>query len=141
MAMTADEWLEFIATGSPPMVHAATLSADLCRIIGSTSPEVYIRHDYALKLTNKHGVGIDEFPILSIAIDLGRVISDQPRRLSFYFFQRAVFSRWFQVTIKSNREGTELWVLTFHRVKAPEVARIYRRCPILRPDETLEAEK
>jgi hypothetical protein len=83
--MTVEEWLYFVGSGVPPAVPVATLSADLCRIIGSSSPTVRIRHDYALKLHRKHGFKIDEFPLLPITIDLGRVISDEPRRLTFYF--------------------------------------------------------
>lgn len=135
------DWLQFVAGGRPHITVVARLPPDLCRIIGASSPAVRLRHDYALKLHRKHNFQIDEFPLLSIAIDLGRVISDQPRRLTFFYFERVISNRWYQATIKSTRDGTEMWVMTFHTQDEWEVARMCRRCPILRKDEILEAEE
>jgi hypothetical protein len=100
---------------------------------------VRIGHDYALKLHRKHGFNIDEFPLLPITIDLGRVISDQPRRLTFYFFEPVISQRWYQATIKSTIAGTEMWVVTFHAQDIWEISRMCRRCPVLRPEATMES--
>ena len=51
--MTLD-WLQFVASGEPQIVTVARLPPDLCRIIGSDSSAVRLRHDYALKLHRKH---------------------------------------------------------------------------------------
>jgi hypothetical protein len=139
--MTVDEWFQFIASGSPSEVIVGKLSADLCRVIGSDSSLVRIRHDYALKLHRKHNFPVEELPLLPIAIDLGRAISDQPRRLTFFFFERVISNRWYQATIKSTQDGREMWVLTFHLQDQAEVTRMCRRCPILRTDELIEADK
>jgi hypothetical protein len=134
------DWLQFVAGGQPNTSVVAKLPEDLCRIIGASSPAIRLRHDYALKFHRKHGLEIDQFPLLPIAIDFGRVISDQPRRLTFFYFERVISNRWYQVTIKSTRDGNEMWVMTFHAQEAPEVLRMCRRCPVLRKDEILEAE-
>jgi len=139
--MTVNEWAYFVASGEPWIVPVATLPPDLCRIIGASTPIVRLRHDYALKLHHKHRFRVDEFPLLPIAIDLGRVISDQPRRLTFYFFAPVLSNRWYQATVKCTRDGTEMWVATFHAQNQAEVTRMCRRCPILRADELIEAEK
>lgn len=136
----AFDWLQFVAGGEPQVTVVAKLPPDLCRIIGASSNLVRLRHDYALKLHHKHGFTIDEFPLLPIAIDLRRVISDQPRRLTFYFFERVISNRWYQVTIKSTQDGNEMWVMTFHAQDQGEVTRMCKRCPILRKDEILEVE-
>jgi hypothetical protein len=139
--MTVDEWFQFIASGNPSKITVGKLPADLCRIIGSDSPFVRLRHDYALKLHRKHSFPVDELPLLPITIDLGRVISDEPRRLTFYFFERVLANRWYQATIKSTRDGTEMWLMTFHPQGQDEVTRMCRRCPILRTDDVIEANK
>jgi hypothetical protein len=136
--MTVEEWVYFVASGNPQIATVASLPPDLCRIIGASTPIIRLRHDYALKLHHKHGFRVDEFPLLPITIDLGRVISDQPRRLSFYFFERVISNRWYQATIKSTPNGQEMWVMTFHAQEEMEVNRMCRRCPILRDDELLE---
>src|ERR1700756_3860712 len=136
--MTVEEWVYFVATGKPLIVPVATLPAGLCRIIGASTPIVRLRHDYALKLQHKHRFRPEELPLLPIAIDLGRVISDQPRRLTFYFFDSVISNRWYQATIKGTRVGNELWVATFHAQNQAEVTRMCRRCPILRDDELIE---
>jgi hypothetical protein len=139
--MTVDDWFQFVAGGNPHRVTVGKLSPDLCRIIGADSPFVRLRHDYALKLHRKHRFPIEELPLLPMAIDLGRVISDQPRRLTFYFLERVLSNRWYQATIKSTQDGTEMWVLTFHPTEYSEVTRMCRRCPILRADDLIEANK
>jgi hypothetical protein len=139
--MTLDEWVYFVASGKPWIVPVATLPHDLCRIIGASTPIVRLRHDYALKLHHKHRFRVDEFPLLPITIDLGRVISDETKCLTFFFFERVISNRWYQATIKSAQEGREVWVSTFHIQDSAEVARMCRRCPILRKDELMEAER
>jgi hypothetical protein len=78
---------------------------------------------------------------LPITVDCGRAISDEPRCLTFFFFKRVISNRWYQATIKSTRDGREVWVSTFHIQDSAEVARMCRRCPILREDDLMEAEK
>src|SRR5947208_643539 len=124
--MTFD-WLQFVAGGQPSVAAVAALPHDLCRIIGSDSP-MRLRHDYALKLHRKHRFQIDEFPLLPIAIDLGRVISDQPRRLTFFYFERVISNRWYQATVKSTQNRQELWVMSFYPQKPWEVDRMCKRC-------------
>lgn len=141
LVMTVDEWIYFVASGKPPVVTVATLPSDLCRFIGASTPLVRLRHDYALKLHQWHSFRLDELPLLPIAIDLGRVISDQPRRLTFFYFERVISNRWYQATIKSTSTGQEMWVMSFYLQKPAEVERMCRRCPILRKDEILEAEE
>jgi hypothetical protein len=105
LGMKVDEWVYFVVSGEPQIVPVTTLPADLCRIIGASTPIVRLRHDYALKLQHKHGFQPDELPLLPIAIDLGRAISDQPRRLTFYFFERVISNRWYRAT-RSNAPAT-----------------------------------
>jgi hypothetical protein len=138
--MTFD-WLQFVAFGEPPVIPVATLPSDLCRIIGSDTPLVRLRHDYALKFHRKHGFSIDEFPLLPIAIDLGRVISDKSFCLTFFYFERVISNHWYEATLKCVSNRTEIWVTTFHPTNYVEVKRMCKRCPVLRADETMEVEQ
>jgi hypothetical protein len=71
-------------------------------------------------------------PMLSLTIELGRVIQDRPKHLTFFFREEVVFGKWFQATIKANADGSEIWVTTFHISKPTAVTSRCRRFPILR---------
>jgi hypothetical protein len=75
------------------------------------------------------------FPLLPIAISCGRVISDKPGRLSFFFYENVVFGGWMQATIKTDKSGTELWVTTFHVASAAEAKRMAKKYGIIRPEK------
>ena len=70
--------------------------------------------------------------MLPIMIDVGRVISDRERHLSFYFYEDVVFGGWFTATIKANQAGNELWVATFHIASAVEANRMAKKHKIIR---------
>jgi hypothetical protein len=125
--MTEEEWFKFVALGEPQIVSVARLPADLCRVIGCSSSLIRMRHDYALKSAQKHRLRAIHFPMLPIIIDVGRVICDRPRHLSFYMYETVVFGGWLAATIKSTGLGNELWVATFHVASAAEAKRMAKK--------------
>jgi hypothetical protein len=130
--MTEEEWFNFVASGEPEVVSVARLPPDLCRAIGSYTSLIRMRHDYALKAAQKHRLRAAHFPMLPIIIDLGRVICDRQSHLSFYFYENVVFGGWLAATIKASRQGTELWVATFHVASPAEAKRMVKKYGTIR---------
>ena len=80
--------------------------------------------------------------IVAAAMEPGAIASEVARSAGIHTSQ---LFRWRQqlceATIKSTRDGREVWVSTFHIQDSAEVARMCRRCAILREDDLMEAEK
>jgi hypothetical protein len=133
--MTESDWYNFVAGGTPDIVSVARLPPDLCKKIGSSTSLVRMQHYYALKSAQKHRLRAAHFPMLPIIIDLGRVISDRPQHLSFYFYEDVVFGGWLTATVKAAAMGTELWVATFHASNRKEAERMVKKYGVLRPEK------
>jgi hypothetical protein len=133
--MTEEEWYRFVAGGEPEVISVARLPPELCRAIDCSATLVRMRHDYALKCAQKHGLRSAHFPMLPIVIDLGFVVSHRPRHLSFYWYDRTVFGGWLSATLKANETGTELWIATFHFAGPKEVKRIRKKYRVLREEK------
>lgn len=130
--MTEEDWLKFIGSGEPEVISVTRLPAELCNTIGCSSSLVRMTHDYALKCAYKHKLKSYHFPMLPILIECGRVISDRPKHLSFYFYENVVFGSWFTATVKANQGGNELWVATFHFASAAEAKRMAKKYGVIR---------
>jgi hypothetical protein len=130
--VTEEEWFNFVARGEPEIVSVGRLDHELCRRIGAATSLIKMEHAYAHKSANKHRMRAIHFPMLPIAIACGRVISDKPGHLSFFFYENVVFGGWMQATIKIDKSGTELWVTTFHVASAAEAKRMSKKYGIIR---------
>jgi hypothetical protein len=94
-----------------------------------------MRHDYALKCAQGHRLRAAYFPMLPIVIDVGRVISDRPSHLSFYFYEDVIFGGWMAATVKATQSGHELWVATFHIASAKEAKRMAKKYRVIRAEK------
>jgi hypothetical protein len=135
MRMTEEEWFEFVSFGKPPIVSVTRLPAELCRVIDCSSTLVRYQHDYALKSAQKHNFRAAHFPMLPILIDVGFVIQDRPRCLTFYWYENVVFGGWLGATVKANESATELWVSTFHPANPKEIKRMKKKYRIIRQEK------
>lgn len=133
--MTEEEWFRFVALGEPDTISVTRLPDDLCRRIGASTSLVRMRHDYALKCAQKHRLRAAHFPMLPVILEVGRVISDRPRHLSFYFYENVVFGGWMAATLKATDSGQEIWVATFHVASAAEAKRMAKKYGIIRPEK------
>jgi hypothetical protein len=133
--MTEEEWHRFLWGGDPQIVTVCELPNNLCRAIGAVSPIIRMHHAYALKACHKHGFDAYEFLSLPLTIDLGRCIRDREGHLTFFYFESVVFGRWFHASLKRNKDGTEIWVTTFHHSRHGEVARKCKKGKLIRPEK------
>lgn len=82
MAMSEDEWFQFVAQGNPDIVSVTRLEPDLCRAVACSSNLVRYQHVYALKAAQKHKLRAAHFPMLPIIIECGFAVQDRLRCLS-----------------------------------------------------------
>ena len=141
MPLTEEEWHRFLVSGDPQILAVCELPKDLCRTIGTSSPIVRMHHAYALKSCHKHGFDAYEFMSLPLTIDFGRCVCDREGYLTFFFFEQVVFGQWFHASLKRNKDGTEVWVTTFHHSRPGEVARRCKKSPNYPTGEMVTAAK
>ncbi len=134
--MTEEEWHRFIWGRDPQIVTVCELNRDLCKALGAASPIVRMEHYYAMKAAHKHNLDTPHFPMIPLAIELGRCVLERPRCLTFFLFDEWIFGKWFHVSLETTREGEEVWVCTFHITRPGEVRRITRRGTLIRPEKT-----
>jgi hypothetical protein len=74
-AVTEEEFMHFLASGTPSVASLGRLHQDLCRAIGSTTDLVRIRHEYALKLTQKHKLDPRHVVLIPTLLEAGRAVT------------------------------------------------------------------
>jgi hypothetical protein len=84
------------------------LHQDVCRVIGASTNLVRIRHDYALKLTQKHKLDPRHVVLIPTLLEAGRAVLTKPLHITF--FLRDPLLGWMHLTIKTIPDGNELWL-------------------------------
>jgi hypothetical protein len=130
--MTEEEWAYFVASGTPNIVPVSRIPDWLMRRIGASTNLVQAHHFYIQKFLHHHGLSIGHLPLLPIVLDFGRVLQDRPGALTFLYFDEHVFGRWFHASIKAARNGSELWLMTYHVTQHRKVAKLSSKFPIAR---------
>ena len=96
----------------------------------ATSRKVYLRHDYARKAAEKHGVTAAQFPAIFDTIERGSAYADKLLHITFYHIVDGVL---WQVTIKRAFDTRRLYIATFYQQNQKDVARKTAKVWRLRP--------
>lgn len=131
--MHVRDWERFYRVGHGSAITIAQLSQEMADHLGASSRAVTVHHDVLRKAVEKHSLTPAHFPMIFETVDLGRALADRDKHVTFFYFEEYVFGRWFQVTVKCGGEARRLFVATFHKQKAEEVARKTRKFVVLRP--------
>lgn len=91
-------------------------------MIGASTNLVRIRHDYALKLTQKHKLDPRHVVLIPTLLEAGRAVLTKPLHITF--FLRDPLLGWMHLTIKTIPDGNELWLATLHMTRGEEVDRL-----------------
>lgn len=111
----------------------AFIPGEFTRLIGSLSSDLLIRRDYALKLQREHGLRYEQFQLIQPAIDAGYVLIDDKQQLVFLYIHNT--REFYRLAVKTAKMGSELWLLTFHRVRQLQFDSLLRRYGLLREHE------
>ena len=91
-------------------------------MIGASTNLVRIRHDYALKLTQKHKLDPRHVVLIPTLLEAGRAVLTKPLHIAF--FLRDPLLGWMHLTIKTIPDGNGLWLATLHMTRGEEVDRL-----------------
>lgn len=133
--MTEEEWHRFVWGCDPQIATIGELPRDLCKAIGSGSPIIRMHHYYALKCAHKHGLDTGQMLMLPITLAMGRCIQDRPRNLTFFHFDPHIYGSWFHASLKTDKNGNEIWLMTFHESDNAEVKRKCKKAKLVRPEK------
>jgi hypothetical protein len=128
--LSEDEWFRFANGDYAHPVEVCRLRSTIVTYLGVQTDIVRISPSYARKLRFKHGLEHHHFALMRPTAETGRVLADGPRHLIFYKYFDDIES-YMQLVLKPTRNGQEVWVCTFHRQTAREIARKSKKCPAL----------
>jgi hypothetical protein len=99
----------------------------LMSCINAKTNNIFISSHTALKQFKKHADLLPkEYLLIDLAIRYGEV-RHQERYLRFIYDETVIFSRTYSVLVKSCLDGRELFMASFHRVRAQDVERLRRK--------------
>lgn len=126
------EWHRFANGDFATPVRVCRLSRDLTLHLRAGDDRVLIHPKTAPKLVNKHKLEPRHLPMMALAIQLGTVVQDRDRTLSFLYEDDIIFGKIFHLAMKMTGAHHEVWVATFHKLTIQEFNRRLRRATILR---------
>lgn len=130
--MHVRDWKLFLAGQWDNEIAIAQVSQDIADHLGASSRNVHLHQAYAIKAVRKHGLTPDHLPLIFEVVDYGAALVDRPNHVTFLHLDKSTWGDWFQVSIKRGFEDRRLFLTTFHRSDAGEVARKMRRHEIIR---------
>lgn len=119
---------------------AATVS--ICRLpswlaqrIGATATTVFLSN-YTLRkqLTRHRDLGFDHYETMQYIIDHGIVLQNpkKPKLLYFILNAEPTLGRWVKVTIKADRTGFNLFLVSSHKIRDGDRATLSQRSVVIR---------
>lgn len=130
--MTPRDWQLFLASGQEKPIKIAQIAHDLAAYLGAASNCVHLGHSYAVKAIEKHGLGIEHFPLIFETVDYGIAVADKPGHITFYHEDIITNLGWHQVTVKCAKADNLLYLSTFYKQRKREVERRLKLYSILR---------
>ncbi len=128
-------FVRFIDGRASDHVVIAFLPGHLGAHIGTLQTDVRLRRDYALKLLAKR-IGYHGFEEIQNTIDKGWCIKEDEFHLTFVYMKTSYKPEYFFLALKTDRKRSELWLVTFFRMKHAQVRRRLKAGPVIRPHES-----
>jgi hypothetical protein len=130
--MHPKDWKKFLEKGHGKEIAIAQLSQEMAGHLEASSRDVIVHHDYVLKAIEKHGMVVEQFPMIFETVDFGKALADKPKHITFLHYDKTEWNSWFQVTVKRATETRKIYVCTFYKQKEKEVRRKLKKYPLLR---------
>ena len=134
--MHVRDWKLFLDGQWDKEIAIAQLSQELTDHLGAISRNVYLHQSYARKAVTKHGLSVEHLPLIFDVVDYGMALDDRPGHVTFLHLDETTWHEWFQVSVKCGVGDRRIFLVTFHRSNAAEVARKKRRHKTIRPAKT-----
>jgi len=100
--------------------------------IGAKTDNIFLSCETAVKQSKRHSDLLPkEYCLIDLAIKFGEMRSVD-KYLHFLYEESVFFQRTYHILIKSCRDGRELYVVSFHRVRPQDVVRLRKKGALLR---------
>jgi hypothetical protein len=116
MIIQPRHFVRFIDGRAGQQIAIAFLPGGLGVHIGTLQTAVSLEINYAKKLL-RHGLTYEGFDQIQDTIDNGLCIREGSNRLSFLYIKDDVKPELYFLHLKTARMGSELWLVTFHRIR------------------------
>ncbi len=124
--LSDEDWFKFANGGYAHPVEVCRLRSTLVNYLGTDTNIVKIAPDYAAKLRYKHRLEHYHFGLMRPTIETGKILRESPSRLIFFrYFDE--LDNFLQLVLKPTGNKKEIWVCTFHKQTASEIARKQRK--------------
>jgi hypothetical protein len=131
MIIRPRHFVRFLDGRAGPRVTIAFLPGSLGTSIGTLQTSVSLEINYARKLL-RHGLTYEDFDQIQDTIDNGLCVREDANRLSFLYIKDNVRPEIYFLHLKTAAMGSELWLVTFHRIRQKQFDRRLNRGPTIR---------
>jgi len=121
---------DFLIHLDPGPVPVGWLEKSLVRTIGAETQDLLLSDYTRTKQRFRHKeVGFEEYRKIPLVLREGYIVRESEHRRSslIFCFDSGEGKRCYKLSIKATRNGTELYVLSFHPIWPREMQQIYRR--------------
>jgi hypothetical protein len=137
MIIQPRHFVRFIDGRAGQRIAIAFLPGALGAHIGTLQTTVSLELSYARKLL-RHGLTYEGFDQIQDTIDNGLCLREGNSRLSFLYIRDEVRPELYFLHLKTARMGSDLWLVTFHKIRQKQFNKRLTVGPIVR--EYLERE-
>lgn len=130
--LSAAKITRFLRDPDAQRIGVGIMPVELARAVRSRVRIIQLYSGTANKICFEHKILPEHFAIIPLMMEMAWVGSDRQRHMTFLLYDQHVFNKTFKLVIKSNRQGRELIVATFHKIEAVHVGRLKRRCAKIR---------
>jgi hypothetical protein len=132
MIIQPRHFVRFIDGRAGDQISIAFLPGELGARIYTLQTNVSLRLDYAKKLV-RHRIRYEGFSEIQNTIDNGMCMIADEYRLKFLYVKDQVRPEIYFLLIKTDSTRSELWLVTFHRVKKKQFTSRLDPSSIIRP--------
>ncbi len=127
------DWRLYLASDQPGYFEICALDPELAAHLSASTMAVFIDRPYANKILKKHNFLVEQLSSMKMTIERGVAIADKDRHVTFFYKNSA--KQYFKASIKVTRNLDEIFLCTFHKIRAEEFQRKMRQLankPLLR---------
>lgn len=132
ITLSAAKIARFLRDPTAQRICVGIMPIELARTVRSKVRIIRLYSGTAKKICFEHKILPEHFAIIPLMMEMAWVGSDRKRHMTFLYYDEHVFNKTFKLVIKSNRQGRELIVATFHKIESDHIRRLRRRCAKIR---------
>lgn len=132
MILQPRHFVRFIDGRAGNKVAIAYLADNLGKYLRTVTTDVSLRLDYAQKLNRRHQMTYEGFSEIQNTIDRGYCLQSDQKHLQFIWMKEQFKPEIYFLLLKSTSDCRELWLVTFHRLKRPQLNARLRSGQIVR---------